>query len=176
VKNKNNKKEDIMPCRNALITDVVSCHPDDTVEKVMAIMEEKRIRHVPVIDENNVLMGMFGYSHLLNELLPVSVKMEDGLQRLNFVIGASPGVAKRLRKVYKNAVKDHLFKDVCVVSPDTPTWEATRLIVKYGSPLPVLEENTGKFVGLISEQSLFAELLDVLDEVEKDEAAEGSDA
>ena len=87
-----------MPCRNAMITDVISCKPDDTVEHVMSIMEENRIRHVPVIDENNVLLGMFGYSHLLNELLPVSVKMEDGLQRINFVIGASPGVAKRLRR------------------------------------------------------------------------------
>ncbi|MEC9236750.1 MAG: hypothetical protein VX803_10945, partial [Pseudomonadota bacterium] len=56
--------------------------------------------------------------------------------------------------------------------PDTPTWEATRLIVKYGSPLPVLEENTGKFVGLISEQSLFSELLEVLEDVEKEEAEE----
>lgn len=170
--NKNNKKEDTMPCRNAMITDVIFCRPNDTVESVMAVMEEKRIRHVPVIDENDVLIGMFGYSHLLKELLPVSVTMEDGLQRLNFVIGASPGVAKRLRKVYPNPVKDHLFKDVVVVAPDTPTWEATRLIVKYGSPLPVLEENTGKFVGLISEQSLFRELLEVLDEVEKEEAEE----
>lgn len=161
-----------MPCRNAMITDVISCRPDDTVGEVMAVMEEKRIRHVPVIDENNILIGMFGYSHLLKELLPVSVTMEDGLQRLNFVIGASPGVAKRLRKVYPNPVKEHLFKDVVVVAPDTPTWEATRLIVKYGSPLPVLEENSGKFVGLISEQSIFRELLEVLEEVEKEESDE----
>lgn len=161
-----------MPCRNAMITDVISCRPDDKVSDVMAIMEENRIRHVPVVDENNVLLGMFGYSHLLKELLPVSVTMADGLQKLNFVIGASPGVAKRLRKVYPNPVKEHVFKDVVVVSPDTPTWEALRLIVKYGSPLPVLEENTGKFVGLISEQSIFRELLEVLEEVEKEEADE----
>ncbi|MEC7703604.1 MAG: CBS domain-containing protein, partial [Pseudomonadota bacterium] len=72
-----------MPCRNAMITDVISCRPNDTVKDVMAVMEENKIRHVPVIDENNVLIGMFGYSHLLKDLLPVSVKMEDGLQRLN---------------------------------------------------------------------------------------------
>ncbi|MAH04759.1 MAG: hypothetical protein CL561_04300 [Alphaproteobacteria bacterium] len=161
-----------MPCRNAMITDVIFCRPNDTVKDVMAVMEENKIRHVPVIDENNVLIGMFGYSHLLKDLLPVSVKMEDGLQRLNFVIGASPGVAKRMRKIFPNPVSQHCFKDVVVVSPDTPTWEATRLIVKYGSPLPVLEENTGKFVGLISEQSLFSELLEVLEDVEKEEAEE----
>jgi predicted transcriptional regulator len=162
-----------MPCRNAMITDVVLCRPDDSVEKVMGIMEEASVRHVPIIDYDNVLIGMFGYNHLLKELLPVAVTMEEGLQRLNFVIGASPGVAKRLRKIYPSPVKDHLFKEVVVVSPDTPTWEATRLIVKYGSPLPVLEENTGKFVGLISEQSLFRELLEILDEVEKEEETEG---
>tara|TARA_R110002124_G_scaffold64985_2_gene177532 strand:+ start:334142 stop:334624 length:483 start_codon:yes stop_codon:yes gene_type:complete len=155
-----------------MITDVVLCRPDDTVEKVMAIMEETSVRHVPIVDYDNVLIGMFGYNHLLKKLLPVSVTMEDGLQRLDFVVGASPGVAKRLRKIYPCPVKEHLFKEVVVVSPDTPTWEATRLIVKYGSPLPVLEENTGKFVGLISEQSLFRELLEILEDVEKEEAGD----
>jgi CBS domain-containing protein len=39
------------PVYSVMSTDVVTCRPDDTVQSVMALMTDRRIRHVPVVAE-----------------------------------------------------------------------------------------------------------------------------
>jgi CBS domain-containing protein len=48
----NTKVEDVMS------RDVVTCHADDNVEKAMDAMEEHQLRRIPVVDVNNVLVGI----------------------------------------------------------------------------------------------------------------------
>jgi len=38
--------------------DVVTCRSDDTVDSLMAAMTERRIRHLPVVDDEGVLGGV----------------------------------------------------------------------------------------------------------------------
>ncbi len=155
-----------MPCENAMITEVVTATADMTVEEVIKLMHDHNIRMVPVLEKDGTLMGVFGNRHLMKNLLPVSVTMEDGLQRLDFIAGATPGVAKRLRKLKPQKVGTLVEKEIMVVRPDTSTWEGVRLIAKYGMPLPVVEKNSGKFLGIISEQSLIDELQRIIEELE----------
>ncbi len=156
-----------MPCEEAMITEVITVNPEMTVEEAMRVLDKKRVRAVPVVDENNILMGIFSTQQIMSNLLPVSVTMEDGLQRLNFVIGASPGIAKRLKKIMPKKVKDVMSDDVVVVHPDTQIWEAIRLMVKYGSPIPVVDEKTGDLKGLLSEQSAMEEMRRLYKEMEE---------
>lgn len=163
-----------MPCKDAILENPVVGRQGQTVEDIMSMLEDKHIRSVPVVDENDKLLGIFGYDQILNQLLPVSARIEDGLQRLDFIVGAAPGVAKRLRKLYPLKVEDVLKKDCCVVYPQTPTWEAIRLLVKYGSPIPVVEEKSGIMIGIITEQSALADLKNILEEIEEDEKESAS--
>jgi len=94
--------------------------------------------------------------------------MPDGLQRLNFVVGAAPGIAKRLNKLKSKNISEVMDEDMYVVHPTTQSWEAIRLMVRYGSPIPVVEKDTGKLCGLISEQSSILELDQVIRQLEKD--------
>lgn len=159
-----------MSCETAMVENVFTVRPDMSVEEALAYTEEKNIRSMPVVDDSGKLVGLFSLSVLLKSLLPVSVTMEEGLQKLDFVIGAGPGVAKRLKKAKKQKVQDVMAKqDVVVVHPATPTWEAVRLLVKYGSPIPVVIEDTGVLVGIISEQSCLLDLHRILDDLEKEE-------
>lgn len=48
----NTKVEDVMS------RDVVTCHADDNVEKAMDAMEEHQLRRIPVVDADNVLVGI----------------------------------------------------------------------------------------------------------------------
>ena len=95
-----------MSCEEAMITKVVTLDPDQTVEEALAMLTKKNIRAAPVLDDTGKLLGMFSFHHLLTSLLPVSVTMDDGLQNLDFVIGAAPGVSKRLRKLKPQKVGD----------------------------------------------------------------------
>jgi CBS domain-containing protein len=37
---------------------VICCHPDDDIDDISALMQQKRVRHVPVCDGNGRIMGM----------------------------------------------------------------------------------------------------------------------
>lgn len=42
----------------AMTSPVTTCHPDDDVSEIMATMTERRIRHVPVVDDRGRLVGL----------------------------------------------------------------------------------------------------------------------
>jgi CBS domain-containing protein len=47
-----------MPVAELMTVDVFTCAPQDTVDELMAMMTEKRVRHLPVVDESGGLLGI----------------------------------------------------------------------------------------------------------------------
>jgi len=47
-----------MTVRELMTADVRTCRPDDTVDGLMAVMTEHRIRHLPVVDDAGLLAGI----------------------------------------------------------------------------------------------------------------------
>jgi CBS domain-containing protein len=45
---------------------VIVSHPEDSMAKLMSIMSAKRIRHLPVIDDNNHLVGVISIGDIIN--------------------------------------------------------------------------------------------------------------
>lgn len=162
------------PCSDAMIENVLTVKPDITVAEALEIFEKHDIRSVPVVDAEGKLAGLFGFKHLLLKLLPASATMDDGLKRLDFVIGAGPGIAKRLKKAKTMKVSEVMDQNPMVLYSHTATWEALRVMAFHGSPVSVVEEKSGQFVGMISRQSLIKELHHLLDEMEKEEGDENA--
>jgi CBS domain-containing protein len=48
---------------------VVSVTMDHTIEQCMAIMSEKNFRHLPVLDENGLAVGIISIRDILNEMV-----------------------------------------------------------------------------------------------------------
>lgn len=136
----------------------VQAETTDTVENVLALLEHHQIRSAPIVNHDNVLVGMFGISSILYSLLPVSARMEDGLRKLNFVTGTMPDVSDRLDAIKNDNVEKHIDADTHVVHADTSLVEAIRILTKYGGPVPVVEKGTGKLEGLVTEQSLLSSI------------------
>ena len=158
-----------MPCESAMVTAVHTVRPDMDVAEALEYLQKHNIRSAPVVDAQNHMVGLLSLSVLLKSLLPVSVTMEEGLQKLDFLIGAGPGIAKRLRKVKLQTVEEVMRTDPIVLHVSTPIWEVIRLLVKYGSPLPVVEEGSNALLGIVSEQSCIEDLHNILKEVEEEE-------
>jgi len=57
---------------------VVSAAPGDKIGDIVRVMKEKRIRHVPVI-ENGELVAMFSVRDLFSYLLKVTLKERDAM-------------------------------------------------------------------------------------------------
>ena len=147
-----------MPCHAAMLSNPPSVQRTDTVGDVLKLMEKKEIKHVAVVDENNVLQGYLSYRRLLANLLPVSVPLEGGGSVQGVTVRAAPGIAKRLRKVSTLPIGDIMERKVHVVYRDTPTWEGINLIVEHGAPVYVVSQENGKLEGVISGFSAYKEL------------------
>jgi CBS domain-containing protein len=118
-----------------MTSDVLVVSPDDPVSRVQDLMEEKRIRHVPVVDEDRALVGI--------------VSERDLLRR---AIGADMDLPLSLRTDVLSALKvrDVMTWDVETVDVDVDVASAAQILLenKYGS-LPVVEE--GELCGILTE-------------------------
>lgn len=157
-----------MPCCDAMITKVVSGRPDHTVAEILEIFETHGIRAVPILDDAGKVVGKVTFHDILMNILPVPVTLEGGLRRLprmdislEHISGATPWVAKRLHALLPRKVSDIMVKNPRTVQPGTPLREGVRLLVKYGSPLLVVDEKTRDLVGLISSQTAIKRLLEL---------------
>lgn len=44
-----------MPVRDLMTSPVISCKPDDSIDKIMQLMTDERIRHLPVMKDGRLL-------------------------------------------------------------------------------------------------------------------------
>lgn len=54
---------------SAMSGNVVTCRPDDTCDDLMAMMTERRIRHLPVVDGDGVLAGIISIGDVVKARL-----------------------------------------------------------------------------------------------------------
>ncbi len=155
-----------MPCHSAMIKKPVTVLPDQDVEEVIAVLRKNKIDAVAVVDKDGKLEGVFSIQILLENLLPVSVTT-GGDVHVDVRVAAAPGVAKRLKKVKPLKVSELMDRKPNAVTPGTPLWEGVKTLVRHGAPLLVVEAETGKFLGMVSEQSAVDELERVQDEPEQ---------
>jgi CBS domain-containing protein len=66
---------------SVMSTDVITCHHSDSVETLMTVMTEFRIRHLPVVDDQGLLAGIVSIGDVvkfrLNELVAENNSLFD---------------------------------------------------------------------------------------------------
>lgn len=150
-----------MPCIDAMITDVITAAPGQTVSEALALFETHRITSVPIIDDMRRVIGVFSLPHLMTNILPMALVPEaegsNPISRLHqleisldSLMEAKPWVANRLILERPKLLGDTMIKAPALVRPDTPLREAIRLLVKYGSPLVVVADDEHTLAGLIT--------------------------
>jgi CBS domain-containing protein len=111
-----------------MTTDIITTHADEAVELVANLMQWKKIRHVPVEDNEHRLIGIVSQS---------------GIVRL---------VAERTTELGKGpiAVREVMSKEIISVTPETSTLDAIALMRLHSvGCLPVLKD--GRLVGIVTE-------------------------
>lgn len=66
-----------MPARNLMTENVFTCTPDDSIKSLLDTMNTRRIRHLPVV-ENDQLVGIVSIGDLVNRRL-AQAQLEIGV-------------------------------------------------------------------------------------------------
>jgi CBS domain-containing protein len=133
-------KHNFLKVEQYMTTDVFTVTEDEPLDLVASLMEWERIRHVPVEDHENRLVGLISYRSLLG-LMAKGMLTRDGRQR---------------------AASEVMNREPVTVPPEMDTLEAIAIMrrVKVGC-LPVVKD--GRLVGIVTERDFMnvaAELME----------------
>ncbi|TAK06950.1 MAG: CBS domain-containing protein [Candidatus Manganitrophaceae bacterium] len=118
---------------------VFTIRSDKKLFAAQEIMNWARVRHIPVVDQDNRLVGVVSHRDLLHASLSAIADPAPEVERKQF-LSTIP-----IEKVMKTQVE--------TIAPGAPIQEAAKLMrTKKIGCLPVVEN--GKLVGIISEYDL----------------------
>jgi len=129
--------------QNTLVRDLMSCppiviDPDSSLAEAEALMAQKGIRRLPVVDAEGRLVGIVSHGDV-----------REGLSATATQNPYAPDVQEQWL-----TVADVMTPDVVTVTPDTPLWKVANLMLEHKiGGLPVVEG--GKVVGMITESDIF---------------------
>lgn len=112
-----------------MTTDLLTVHPEEPVDLVIHLMSWKRIRHVPVENEQGRLVGMVSWYHLVRLL-----RSRD-----------APGEPMSVGEIMQT--------DLNTVTPETPLEAALRLMKQSGVDSLLVVTN-GHLVGIVTERDI----------------------
>jgi CBS domain-containing protein len=72
-----------IPIEHCMTTSVVYCHPHDTVDMVLELMQENQIRRVIVVDDQNMIQGVVSLSDLMNRGRVPEDETQDTLKAIS---------------------------------------------------------------------------------------------
>lgn len=133
-------KQKFMRVEEFMTTDLFTVHDDEPIDLVASLMSWKRVRHIPVEDEQGRLVGL--------------VSSIDVLRQIEWIV--SEGTTGPI------SVGSVMVTNPLSVPPETPTLEAIALMRRERVDcLPVVKE--GRLIGIVTERdfiNLAAKLLE----------------
>ncbi len=143
-----------MKVRDIMSTKVVTVGPSTSVRDIAALMIEKHVSGLPVLNDNGTLVGMVSEGDLLRR---PEIGTEKHRRRwVSFFTGADEQ-AREFTKSHALRTGDVMTKQVVHVSEETPLGDVVGLMEKHNiKRLPVLSD--GKLVGIVSRVDLLRAL------------------
>lgn len=123
---------------------------DETVAAGLKLIMDNRYRNIPIVDENDCYLGIFGVHCMLDMVLPKAVLIEDGLKSAPFVSDTLRDLRERLKDVEDKPVTYCMSREVIVVSPDTPLVETLLALYRSRASVPVVDPESKRLVGMVS--------------------------
>lgn len=118
--------------------------PNTTISEVLDIMEANHYHRIPVVDDNNHLLGLLTAGNIKQSNANSSLSVFE----LNYLLN-------------KLKASDVMIKDVVTVNPDALLEEAASILREHEiGCLPVIEN--GILVGIITQNDIFDSFIDIL--------------
>lgn len=142
-----------MLAKDIMTKEVITVKPDTKVEEVASLLVENKISGIPVVNDNNEVIGVVTEKDLIvkaSELkVPFYITLFDSIIFLENPIRFN----NDLKKYVASQVKDAMTTNVQVVEEDTPVTEIASIMQKKRvNRVPVVRN--GKLVGIITRNDI----------------------
>jgi len=139
-----------MSCRAFMTVDPLTLRGGDSVGMAAERLMANRYIILPVVEADGRYIGLFGVFELLGLLLPKVATLNTLVPDLGFMADDLPGLQARLGGLRDKAIGPLARRDLPVLRPDTPIIQALLLLYRNRIALPVVEEASGRLVGVLS--------------------------
>lgn len=145
-----------MTCQTIMTANPQVLHREDTVKTALNLLVSQRILALPVVDRDGRYTGMFGKRRLFSLMLPTVVAIDELLPNiahlpdLAFLPDDLSSLRERLKAIADHPVSEYVDKTVPVLRPDSPLMAAVLLLYRTRNFIPVVEEKTGRLIGVVS--------------------------
>ncbi len=143
-----------MKAREIMNKEIIKVSREENVKVLVDLLLEKKISGVPVVDEENRVVGIVSESDLIypekSLHIPAFVRILDGI----IFLESLKDFEKELKKMVAYKVEDVMVKDVITVKEDTDTEEIVNILLKKRiNRVPVVDEDN-KLIGMITRSDI----------------------
>lgn len=139
-----------MKVKDLMSTNVLTISKDTSVEEIAGILAENNISGVPVVDEENRVIGIVTQKDLLyKDIKPRFPAVVEILGGMIFLSGVKE-YNTELKKLVATKAEELMTKKVITISPDSSVEKAAAIMVdKNINRIPVVDEGN-HLLGIIS--------------------------
>jgi len=157
-----------MRARDIMTPDPVTVPPETPLAAVAALMAERAISGLPVVDAEGHLLGVVTDGDLMRRL---AAKEDEAPSFLAALLDATADQAMRYARTHGRRVRDVMTRDLATVGEDATVEEVAQLLESRRiRRVPVLRD--GKLVGVVSRADLLRAVMAPVAEPSADEASD----
>jgi len=146
-----------MHARNIMTTDVVVCHPEQTVAEIAATLNEQSFRMLPVVDADHRILGAVHTLSVLSSLVPGYI-VEGYLKSIPYApdIGL---LRKHYKELMQRQVTDVMDSNPTIVHADESVLSVTAALITYDRfEYAMVADDDERLVGVISSSDILRRL------------------
>ena len=142
--------------KDFITRDLTSVAEDTPLREVAQLLSWRGLSGVPVVNEENIVIGFISEKDIITSIFPEQVKIENpDLIRIDNL----SQIVKKLTSVGEALVKDYMNKNIICASEDTPISDVAGIMLRRGiKRLPVLRDK--KLVGVVDRANLVQVLIE----------------
>ncbi len=147
----------MMSLEMIMSTDLITVAPADTLATARNLMHDKRIHHLPVLDNDNKLVGLVTLTNVLAATDSILREAENRIPANDIVVG------------------DIMVRDVATVSENASLRQAALFLEKHRiGCLPVV--NDGELRGIVTDTDFVGVAINLLEQIEDTEPFDESES
>jgi CBS domain-containing protein len=144
-----------MKVREIMTKDLTSVEKDIPVRELIFVLDNAEMPNVPVVDEDNRLIGFISEKDLIRAALPGYFEM---LHSASFIPDMNQ-LARKLEQIADEPIEKYMNKNAISVTEQDDDLRAADLIIRKGvKNLPVVDD-AGRLIGRVRRIDLLRRLL-----------------